>query len=96
MYTKNRTFEWDDLKARKNALKHGITFFVAAAAFDDPFYFIMDDSKHSSHEPRQWLIGDCGSGILVVVFTLRPPNKIRIITARRASRNERRTYECAE
>ncbi len=94
VYTINVTFEWNDKKAELNASKHGISFKTAAFAFDDPNAFIIEDAKHSIHETRQWLIGDSGFGMLVVVFTLRPPDQtIRIISARRASRRERRIYE---
>jgi hypothetical protein len=47
------TFEWDDRKAERNALKHGISFQMAAFAFDDPCAFVMEDVKHSGHERRQ-------------------------------------------
>ena len=63
-------------------------------AFDDPYALIVEDDKHSAHERRQWLIGDSGENILIVVFTLRlPGGSIRIISARRANRRERRLYE---
>ncbi|MBI4056020.1 MAG: BrnT family toxin [Elusimicrobia bacterium] len=90
----NVVFEWDNEKAERNAFKHGINFKTAAFAFDDPFAFMVDDPKHSTREHRQWLIGDSGSGVLVIVFTLRPPRRaIRIISARRANRKERKIYE---
>ena len=87
-------FEWDDKKAELNALKHGISFEMAAFAFDDPYALIVEDEKHSAHERRQWLIGDSGESVLIVVFTTRPPRgNIRIVSARRANRRERRMYE---
>ena len=86
-------FEWDDLKARRNAAKHGISFITASFAVNDPHSIIEYDSKHSTHESRYWLIGDSGEGILVVVFTVRPGNIIRIISAWRAGQEERRDYE---
>lgn len=94
VYTINMTFEWNNQKAKQNALKHGISFKTATFAFDDPYALILEDSKHSTHETRQWLIGDSGASVLVVVFTIRPPGQtIRIISARRANRKERRSYE---
>jgi hypothetical protein len=67
---------------------------MAAYAFDDPYALIMDDQKHSADERRQWLIGDSGENILVIVFTIRlPRGNVRIVSARRASRRERRMYE---
>ena len=87
-------FEWDDKKAERNTLKHGISFEMAAFAFDDPYALMMEDEKHSTHERRQWLIGDSGEKVLIVVFTMRPPRgNIRIVSARRANRRERRMYE---
>ena len=87
-------FEWDDKKAERNALKHGISFEMAAFAFDDPYALTLEDEKHSAHEQRQWLIGDSGKKVLIVVFTMRPPGgNIRIVSARRANRRERRMYE---
>ena len=94
VYTINKRFEWDEEKAGRNALKHGITFEMAAFAFDDPYALITEDHKHSVHERRQWLIGDSGEKVLVVVFTIRPPEgNIRIVSARRANHRERGIYE---
>ncbi|HAT72148.1 MAG TPA: hypothetical protein DCS63_04970 [Elusimicrobia bacterium] len=87
-------FEWDNRKAEQNSLKHGISFEMASFAFDDPYALIVDDKKHSLDEHRQWLIGDSGEKVLVIVFTIRPPNgNVRIVSARRANRRERRMYE---
>ncbi len=87
-------FEWDDDKAELNAIKHGISFESAACAFDDPYYCILEDRKHSDQERRHWLIGDSGFGIVVVVFTIRQPERaVRIISARFATQRERRIYE---
>lgn len=94
VYTVNRGFEWDDRKAEQNAIKHGISFETAAFAFDDPYALMLEDETHSADEHRQWLIGDSGEKVLVVVFTMRPPHgNIRIISARHANRRERRQYE---
>ena len=88
-------FEWEAGKARRNFHKHGIAFDQAITAFDDPFALIAPDDKHSSTgEIREWLIGESDDGVLVVVFTKRQGDRIyRIISARRASRRERRSYE---
>jgi hypothetical protein len=88
------TFVWDTKKARANAVKHGIGFRKATFVFDDPNAFVMEDPDHSGEERRQWMIGDSGDGLLVVVYTVRPPGEtIRIISARRANRQERIPYE---
>ena len=80
-------FEWDDIKAEQNTLKHGISFEMAVFAFDDPYALIMDDEKHSADEHRQWLVGDSGEKVLVIVFTMRmPKGNVRIVSARRANR----------
>ncbi len=94
VYTVNMRFEWDGRKAELNALKHGISFEMAAFAFDDSCALMVEDERHSSRERRQWLIGDSGEKVVVVVFTIRPPaGNIRIVSARRANRRERRLYE---
>ena len=88
-------FEWDARKARTNAAKHGVMFETAITAFDDPFALVAPDAAHSTAtEPRWWLIGEADTGVVVVVFTVRQPNDVRrIISARRASREERRRYD---
>jgi len=94
VYTVNETYEWDDAKAARNFSKHGITFMAAALAFHDPHAWVVEDEKHSVNERRQWLVGDFGEGVLVVVFTMREPaGRIRIVSARRANRRERGIYE---
>ena len=88
-------FEWDEEKAQRNILKHGISFDRAITAFDDPFALIAPDEKHSSAgEIREWLIGESDDGVLVVVFTRRWSGQTyRLISARRAKRRERKRYE---
>ena len=88
-------FEWDRQKEAANQAKHGIIFEQAITAFDDPFALVAPDPAHSTPtEERRWLIGEADTGVLVRVFTLREAGKVgRIISARRASRKERRRYE---
>ena len=93
VYTINVAFEWNNEKARINAAKHGISFKTASAVFYDPFSLIEDDFRHSAGEPRYWLIGNSDKGVLMVIFTVRPGNLIRIISAWKASPEERRSYE---
>jgi len=95
VYTEYAPFEWDPRKADSNLAKHGIPFELAITAFDDPRFLIATDVRHSTpDERREWLIGESDLGLLVVVFTLREPGLTRrIISARRASRKERRRYE---
>ena len=91
-------YEWDARKAATNHTKHGITFEQAITAFDDPFALVAPDPGHSKPgEERRWLIGEADDGVLVVVFTIRQPGNVyRLISARRASRKERRRYEEAK
>ncbi|MBO9666360.1 MAG: BrnT family toxin [Bdellovibrio sp.] len=94
VYTKNRSFEWDPRKNITNKQKHGIAFEEALTAFDDPDAVIRDDSMHSTKEIRFALIGMSDFGVLFIVFTIRSANGLhRIISARSASRKERRIYE---
>jgi uncharacterized DUF497 family protein len=88
-------FDWDPSKENQNRLKHGISFLEAITAFDDPCALIAPDPTHSlANELREWLIGESDKGVLVVVFTRRDAGgTLRLISARRASRKERRMYE---
>ncbi len=87
-------FEWDEKKARSNLAKHKVNFDLAITVFDDPCALIAPDPKHSQKEKREWIIGLSDSGVLVVIFTKRLAGKLyRVISARRASRRERKMYE---
>jgi uncharacterized DUF497 family protein len=90
-------FEWDENKALSNLHKHGVSFLDAITAFDDPSALIADDYRNSSlNEDRYWLIGVADTGILVVIFTIRGADeeeKYRIISARHATKKEKRSYE---
>jgi hypothetical protein len=88
-------FDWDPAKADANRTKHGVEFTEAARAFDDPFALVAHDETHSTlDEVRWWLIGEADESVLVVVFTIRPPDDVRrLISARRANRRERYRYE---
>ena len=89
-------FQWDSRKARSNVAKHGVSFDVAITAFDDPFALVATDDAHSDEELREWLVGRSDRGVLVVVFTKRANGAVyRVISARRASRQERPQYEDA-
>jgi len=88
-------FQWDPQKAARNATKHGVTFLEAATVFQDPLGFIFDDEEHSDEEHREIIIGHSKrSRLLVVSFTERD-NVIRVISPRRADREEREDYEKA-
>ncbi|MBI3935234.1 MAG: BrnT family toxin [Acidobacteria bacterium] len=86
-------FEWDAAKAKANLRKHGISFAEARTVFADPLGRITDDPRHSDSEDRFVLLGlSEQQRLLAVMFTDRG-DVIRIITARRATRRERRNYE---
>jgi uncharacterized DUF497 family protein len=85
-------FEWDD-KAKANLAKHGVSFEEAATVFGDPLSLTIPDPAHSQVEDRFVIIGQSHTRrLLVVVHTDRGDN-IRVISARRASRRERKAYE---
>lgn len=78
-------------KAERNARKHGITFEEAATVFADPLALIIDDD---SHPENARIIGESlAARILLVVFIERDREIVRLISARRATRHERRRYE---
>ncbi|MBI4556056.1 MAG: BrnT family toxin [Candidatus Hydrogenedentes bacterium] len=86
-------FEWDDAKARENLLKHGVGFEEASTVFNDPLSVTRPDPDHSDAENRFIDIGVSNMNqLLVVVYTERGP-RIRLISARRATANERQKYE---
>ncbi len=88
------TFEWDPEKATRNDRKHGVGFDEAVTVFSDPLGHIVDDPRHSQREPRQVLLGVSDRGrLLAVMFTERGDDRVRLISARRATRHERRDYE---
>jgi hypothetical protein len=87
-------FEWDDDKARSNQTKHGVTFDEASTVFDDSLARIFDDEAHSSDERREIIIGhSINNQLLLVCFTERPKDILRIISARLATAKERNDYE---
>jgi uncharacterized protein len=87
------TFVWNDEKAQSNPSKHnGITFQQAAEAFFDPFLVVVDASRND--EARDAVIGmDRRWHLLYVVHVEREESVIRIISARKATRQERLNYE---
>ena len=87
-------FEWDSSKAKSNVEKHGVSFEEASTAFHDPLSLTIEDPLHSNDEERVILLGfSLKNRLLVVVHTERGDNNIRIISARKATKRERDTYE---
>jgi uncharacterized DUF497 family protein len=87
------TFEWDSRKARSNLSKHGISFEEASTIFGDFLSLTVPDPDHSITERRYITMGRAFNGKLLVVDHTDRSDNIRIISARRASRRERRFYE---
>lgn len=86
-------FDWDPEKAESNLRKHGVSFEEGSTVFGDPLALLMKDPDHSLEEERYLLLGmSIRQRLLVVAFAERPP-LTRLISARRATRTERRRYE---
>ena len=83
-------FSWDPIKNRINITKHGISFPTAAKIFDGPL-LEEEDTRQNYGEPRIFALGRIGRTILYVVYTRRN-SVIRIISARKANRDERAEY----
>jgi uncharacterized DUF497 family protein len=86
-------FDWDDKKARTNVAKHGVTFHEAASVFGDPLALTFQDPDHSTSEDRFLTFGQSISGRLLAVIHSARWASIRIISARSATRRERKIYE---
>lgn len=81
---------WDPKKAATNDRKHGVSFAEAATVFADPLGEVVEDAVHPE---RAVIVGESGGGrLLVVVFEDRG-DMVRIISARRGTRTERKRYE---
>lgn len=86
-------FEWDVNKATANETKHNVSFAEAATVFRDPIAAIFDDEAHSNEERREFIIGHSDRNHLLLVCFSERDDAIRIISARQATRRERRDYE---
>ena len=83
---------YDPRKAESNAAKHGVTFYEGASAFGDPLSVTTSDPRPYSEE-RLVLLGRSDLGRLIVVVHTCRKGWIRLISARKATRRERREYE---
>ena len=93
-YTNAVRFTWDPRKATSNAKKHGVGFTEAVTVFADPSARIVEDAIHFQ---RALIIGESAAQrILVTVFVELDEHETRIISARKATRAERRIYETGE
>lgn len=87
-------FEWDDEKNKSNILKHGFDFADAWEIFEAPLLVGLDDREDYGED--RWIgVGLLRGRIIVVVFTERDADTIRLISLRKASRHERTKYEQA-
>jgi uncharacterized DUF497 family protein len=84
-------FEWDDTKAAENIRNHGVSFAQAALAFRNPFAVEWIDLREDYGEERIILLGMSSNQILAVVYTERA-ERIRIVSARRATKDEQGHY----
>ncbi len=86
-------FEWDDAKAEANKRKHRVSFTEAATVLADSLAWTFPDSEHSIEEERFLTIGASEMGNLLVVSHTDRDDIVRIISARSATRRERKHYE---
>ena len=86
-------FEWDRRKAASNLSKHGVSFEEALTVFADPLARIFDDEDHSIEEQREIIIGHSADDRLLVVCFTAQGESIRIFSARKSTRQERKDYE---
>ena len=88
----DRLFEWDRHKAQANRQKHGVDFEEASTVFDDPFLLVRYDPDHSVEEERYLAVGRSRNRRMLLVVHTERGMATRIISARRATAAESRTY----
>lgn len=86
-------FEWNSNKATSNFAKHDISFHEASTVFGDPLAFTFPDPDHSYDETRYITIGESIQGRLLIISHTDLEQRIRIISARKLTRQERKIYE---
>lgn len=86
-------FEWDETKAETNEGKHGVSFTEAMTVFADPLSITADDPRHADDADRFLTMGISVAGRLLVVSHTDRGDVVRIISARSATRRERKDYE---
>lgn len=83
-------FEWEEAKAASNLAKHGVSFEEATLAMKDPFSQDFDDTLHTANLVT---LAASPSGRILYIVSTESDHRIRIISAREATRHERRLYE---
>ena len=86
------TFEWDNPKATGNLRKHGVSFDEALSVFGDPMALTFADTDHSDNEDRSRTYGMSNQARLLVIIHTERQNRIRLISARKATRYEKSIY----
>ena len=87
-------FEWDPNKNEVNKKKHGLSFETAKEVFYDEFGILFDDPDHSIDEDRFLIIGSIKTEqICIVSHCYRDDDRIRIISARKATKAEKQVYQ---
>ena len=86
-------FEWEPKKARSNEAKHAVSFEEAITVFADPLARIFEDPMHSEGERREIIIGHSNEHRLILVSFTGNDDNIRLLSARKATRIERKDYE---
>jgi len=86
-------FDWDPQKAESNVRKHCVTFTEAGSVFDDPMFITLLDEEHSMDEERFITIGLSDKNRLVMIAHTERENRIRIISARKATNHEEKFYQ---
>jgi uncharacterized DUF497 family protein len=87
------SFEWEPQKAKINLQKHQVDFEEASTIFDDPLFITFLDDEHSQDEERYISIGLSNKKRLLMVAHTERKHKIRIISARKATKNEEEFYQ---
>ena len=86
-------FEWDPNKATSNLAKHNVSFHEASTVFGDPLALTFSDPDHSDDETRYITIGESIQSRLLIISHTDLGQRIRIISARKVTRRERKIYE---
>jgi len=87
------SFEWDPQKAKTNLQKHQVDFEEAGTVFGDPRFITFLDDEHSQAEERYVTIGLSKQNRLLLVAHFERKDKIRLISARKATKNEEKFYQ---
>lgn len=86
-------FDWDTNKAENNLSKHQVSFDEAKTVFNNSLYIDFYDPDHSEDEERYLIVGRSDQGKILIVSYTERENSIRIISARKVTKAERKVYE---